>query len=103
MNIVRRKIPGSKKRYCFDIDKEILIITEKSLINKYQIKDSYIDKNKKTDIPLSLKVYSSEKKYSVLLFKEKGLPEFVFNPKKIRLIELDKKLVEFVTKNYDKI
>ena len=103
MNIVRRKIIGSKTRYCFDTDKEIIIITEKHLINKYRVKDSYVDKRKEMDIPLSLKVYLNEKGYSVLLFKEKGLPEFVFNPKKIKLIELDKELLEFVTKNYDKI
>jgi hypothetical protein len=101
MEIGRKLIHGSKRKYTFEYDKGIFVITYKHLVNLERMKN--IDDITDINIPLPIRSYSVVK-YAVLFLGKDGKMKFLYNPKDYSLIkDISKEFYEFITENYDKI
>jgi len=101
MNFGRKQFHKNGKKYAFEKDKGIFVITSKHLVNRDRITDT--DGPVEINIPLPLRAYTAGK-YSVLLLGKCGKIKFLYNPhgySEIRDISIE--FYEFITKNYDKI
>lgn len=100
MNFGRKEFNKEGKKYTFEYDKGIFVITHKHIVNTANIK---LDRISDFNIPINIKSYSAGR-YAVLFLYKTGDIEFLYNPKgysKIRDISLE--FYEFITKNYEKI
>jgi len=103
MKIGRKLINGSNRKYTFEYDKEIFVITYKHLVNTDKIEEIKKNGFTKDNLPLPLLNYAAGR-YSVLFLTSDDKIEFIYNPKNYSLIkDISKEFYKFITENYEKL